>query len=83
MNLEITNQNLYLLLPGKVSRVAQIYANDQKIPLRTALYRFYSSDTYKKLAEETTKLWHLGPVALYAEFSDELKRKHEIRMIPK
>ncbi len=48
MNLEITNQNLYLLLPGKVSRVAQIYANDQKIPLRTALYRFYSSDTYKK-----------------------------------
>lgn len=56
MNLEITNQNLYLLLPGKVSRIAQIYANDQKIPLRTALYRFYSSDTYKRLAEETTKL---------------------------
>ena len=50
MNLEITNKNLYLLLPGKVSRVAQMYADDQKIPLTEALYRFYSSDTYKKLA---------------------------------
>ena len=60
-----------------------VYRMLTKIPLRTALYRFYSSDTYKRLAEETTKLWHLGPVALYAEFSDELKRKHEIRMIPK
>ena len=56
MNLEITNKNLYLLLPGKVSRVAQMYADDQKIPLTEALYRFYSSDTYKKLADETTLL---------------------------
>ena len=60
MNLEITDKNLYLLLPGKVSRVAQMYADDQKIPLTEALYRFYSSDTYKKLAEETTKFWHFG-----------------------
>ena len=78
MNLEITNKNLYLLLPGKVSRVAQMYADDQKIPLTEALYRFYSSDTYKKLAEETTKFWHFGPVALYEEFSDELNRKGRI-----
>lgn len=77
MNLEITNENLYLLLPGKVSRVAQMYANDQKLPIAEALCRFYRSDTYKKLEEESTKLWHLGPVALYEEFSDELKRKGE------
>lgn len=77
MNLEITSQNLHLLLPGKVSRVVQIYADDHKIPLQTALCLFYGSDTYKKLAEETTKFWHLGPVALYEEFSDELKKKQE------
>ena len=75
MNLEITDKNLYLLLPGKVSQVAQMYADDQKIPLTEALYRFYGSDTYKRLAEETTKFWHLGPVVLYEEFSDELNRK--------
>ena len=75
MNLEITNKNLYLLLPGKVSRVAQMYADDQKVSLQTALYRFYCSDTYKKLAEETTKFWNFGPVALYEEFSDEWNRK--------
>ena len=75
MNLEITNKNLYLLLPGKVSRIAQMYADDQKIPLTEALYRFYRSDTYKNLAEETTKFWHFGPVTLYEEFSDELNRK--------
>lgn len=75
MNLEITDKNLYLLLPGKVSRIAQMYADDHKMPLTEALYRFYRSDTYKILAEETTKFWHFGPVALYEEFSDELKRK--------
>ena len=64
MNLEITDKNLYLLLPGKVSRVAQMYADDRKMPLTEALCRFYGSDTYKRLAEETTKFWHLGPVAL-------------------
>ena len=75
MNLEITDKNLYLLLPGKVSRVAQMYADDRKMPLTEALCRFYGSDTYKRLAEGTTKFWHLGPVALYEEFSDELNRK--------
>ena len=28
MNLEVTDKNLYLLLPGKVSRVVQIYAHE-------------------------------------------------------
>lgn len=39
------------------------------------LRRFYCSDTYKRLSDETTKLWHYGPVALYQEFTDELKQK--------
>lgn len=39
------------------------------------LRRFYCSDTYKRLSDETTKLWHYGLVALYQEFTDELKQK--------
>lgn len=75
MNLEITNENLYLLLPSKVSRLAQIYAHENNTSIVEAMRRFYQSDTYKKLADETTKLWHYGPVALYQEFIDELKQK--------
>lgn len=75
MNLDIINKNLYLLLPGKVSRVAQIYAHEHHVTLIEALRCFYHSDTYKRLADETTKLWHYGPVALYQELVDELKQK--------
>ena len=53
MNLEITNKNLYLLLPGKVSRVAQMYADDQKIPLTEALYRFYA--LYEEFSDELNR----------------------------
>ena len=27
--------------------------------------KIYSSDTYRQLEKESTKLWHLGPIALY------------------
>lgn len=73
MNLEITDKNLHLLLPGKISRLAQIYAHENGITIIEAIRKFYQSNTYKKLADETTKLWHYGPVALYQEFMDEQK----------
>lgn len=75
MNLEITDKNLYLLLPGKVSRLAQLYAQEHYVPIVRVLRQFYHSDTYKALADEKTKLWYCGPVDLYKQFSDELKRK--------
>lgn len=75
MNLEITDENLYLLLPGKVCRLAQFYAHEYHVPLVEAMRQFYHSDTYKSLSDESTKMWHYGPVALYEEFTDELKRK--------
>ena len=37
MNLDITNKNLYLLLPSKVSGVAQIYAHEHHVALIEAL----------------------------------------------
>lgn len=76
MNLEITEKNLYLLLPGKISIVTQIYAKEYHITIVEAIRRFYHSDTYKKLSDESTKLWHYGPVAIYQEFIDELEIKN-------
>lgn len=72
MNLEITQENLYLILPGKVSRVAQIYAHEHHVTIIEAMRRFYRSKTYKLLADESTKYWHYGPVALYQEWMEEM-----------
>ena len=38
-----------------------------------AIKTIYCSKLYKKLKVESTKMWHLGPVALYQELEDELK----------
>lgn len=62
---KITSQNLYLLLPGKVSRMAVMYASDFGLPITEALNRIYRSETYRQLEDEETKLWHYDPVALY------------------
>lgn len=65
---EITQQNLYLLLPGKVSKMAEMYAEDFHVPITDALQKIYQSETYKELEQEQSKLWHYGPVALYQIF---------------
>lgn len=67
---EITDKNLYLLLPGKVSAVVEQYVQNHGGSLLDGLRKFYNSSTYRKLEKEETKLWHLGPVALYQEFQE-------------
>lgn len=71
MNKEITNKNLHLLIPGKVSLFTKIYVEKQQSTPLEALRRFYRSNTYKELEQEKTKLWHYGPVALYEEFGEK------------
>lgn len=71
MNREITDNNLYLLLPSKVSLFAQVYVKEHGGPIIDAIRKFYHSNTYKNLEKENTKLWHYGAVALYEEFINE------------
>lgn len=61
---EVNNNNLHLL-PGKISQIAVRYSKEFNISLLDAIRQIYKSRTYKLLACEETKLWHLGPVALY------------------
>jgi len=68
---KITSKNLYLLLPGKVSKMAVMYASDFGLSITEALDRIYQSSTYKQLEDEETKLWHYGPVALYQLFLEQ------------
>ena len=68
----ITQQNLYLLLPSKMSWLATMLSEDKGISIVEAMTILYSSSFYARLADESTKLWHLGPVALYEEFQESI-----------
>lgn len=68
MNLDITQDNLYLILPSKVSRMAEMLAEDSGRSIVQAVKDIYHSEVYKRMEQESTKQWHLGPVALYQEF---------------
>lgn len=71
MNMTVSQDNLYLLLPSKMSWLANMLAEDKGISIVKAIKTLYSSSFYARLADESTKLWHLGPVALYEEFISE------------
>lgn len=47
--------------------MAEMYCEDKKVSVADAIKEIYASDTYRRLESEETKLWHLGPVALYKE----------------
>lgn len=68
---QINQNNLHLLLPGKISWLVEYLQDDYGIPLQECLKRIYHSNMYKKLATENTKYWHLSPVDLYEELKAE------------
>lgn len=75
LNLTINQENLYLILPSKISWMADMLVTDEGISLQEALTILYSSDLYRRLEDESTKLWHWGPVALYEELMEERAEK--------
>lgn len=69
--MNVTQENLYLLLPSKVSRLAVMLEEDDGSSLTQAVEQVYASALYRDLEREDTKLWHLGPVALYQAMLEE------------
>jgi len=65
MQLEVTQQNIHLFLPGKIANISAIIAEHDHCSMFEAMRRFYSSQVYHELQKEDTKLWHLGAVALF------------------
>ena len=68
---DINQDNIYLLLPGIVAGVARIYAEENGCSKMEAIRKVYASERYPRLADESTKLWHLAPVALYEEMLNQ------------
>ena len=75
LNLTINQDNLYLLIPSKMGWLASMLSDDEDISVVDAIKKLYESDMYKRLEDEKTKAWHLGPVALYEEFIEEYRNK--------
>ena len=71
MNLDITQDNLYLILPSKVSRMAEMLADDNDISIIDAVKQVYASEVYQRLEQESTKQWHLGPNELFRYISPQ------------
>lgn len=69
---EINQGNLHLLLPSKISWLAGMLVEYKGMNITEAIKTIYRSKLYKKLKVESTKMWHLGPVALYQELETEL-----------
>ncbi len=65
MSSTISQNNLYLIIPAKVSRMADMLVDDRHIGIEDAICQIYQSAVYQQLEKENTKLWHEGPVALY------------------
>ncbi len=70
---QINQNNLHLLLPGKISWMVEYMRDDYGFSLQECLHSIYHSQLYKRLSTESTKYWHLGPVDLYNELKKELK----------
>lgn len=64
---EITQSNLYLLLPSKVAWMAEWLSEDKNVSIVETIKMIYSSDMFRRLEDKSTKMWHLGSVALYQE----------------
>jgi hypothetical protein len=70
---EINQENLYLLLPSKVCWLASMLVENKGMSTIDSIKAIYTSNLYKRLKVESTKIWHLGPVALYQELEAELQ----------
>lgn len=75
--IQITQNNLHLILPGKVSWLVAYLRDDYGYTLNESLEVIYRSNLYKKLSTESTKYWHLGPVDLYRELQQEMDMKQQ------
>ena len=67
---KITQDNVHLLLPNKVAKLAdRLLQNGVANDMATAINIVYSSPVYAKLEQEKTKHWWLGVNALYQEIT--------------
>lgn len=71
MNDTVTQNNLHLILPIKVSQLAEMIRENNGGSVIDAVKRIYASALYKRLEREETKVWTLGTTTLYYDLMHE------------
>ena len=61
------SSHLFLLIPQIIALISKKFDIDEE----RATELIYQSELYAKLEDETTKLWHLSPLALHEMFCEE------------
>jgi len=56
-----------------VPMIIQVIIEKKELPIISAVKLLYVSGLYEKLEIESTKLWHLSPLALYELLENELQ----------
>lgn len=51
--------------------MADMLMEDKNISIVEAITEIYTSETYRLLEQEDTKMWHLGPVDLYKDMASK------------
>ena len=54
----VTQKNLYLLLPSKISWMTDMLTDEKGISIVDAIREIYTPDTYKGFEKEETKPWY-------------------------
>lgn len=68
---QITQANVRLFIPYKVSKICNYICLREHISPQAAVSKFYRTRTARLLGEESSKLWQLGWVALYEMYEEE------------
>ena len=67
----ITQANVRLFIPYKVSKICAYICQREHVSAQQAVSQFYRTRTARLLGEENSKLWQLGWVALYEMYEEE------------
>jgi len=65
-------KNLSTVLIFLVPQILEKIISEYKVDEEKSAEMLYSSELYKRLEEEETKLWHLSASALFEMFQEEL-----------
>jgi hypothetical protein len=69
----MTNIEFKATLQMLVPMIIQVIIEKKGLPVISAVSLLYLSKLYEKLEIESTKLWHLSPLALYELLENKLQ----------
>ena len=76
---EITQKNVHLFIPFKVSKISVQIAKNENLPIAKAVAKFYRSNTAKLLEDESSKLWHDGWGGIYDLYKIENAKEEKTK----